>query len=57
MSAIDPRDRFIIVNTTTNKPLESWPTRHQADHFVNVANNHELKNNRPAVYAVKETTK
>jgi hypothetical protein len=49
-------DNFVIVNNTTGAPIESHFTRRAADHFCEVANDHERRNNRPAVYTVQEVT-
>jgi len=51
---INPKDKYIIVNKVTGVTLESHPTYQQAAHFVDIANNQELNNNRPAIYTIKE---
>lgn len=54
MSAINKNDQFLIVNKTNNKPLESWPTFFQAQHFCDVLNDHEEKNGRPRIFYIAE---
>lgn len=43
-----------IVNTATGQSLESWRDKWRADYFCTAVNEHEQRNNRPAVYVVEE---
>jgi hypothetical protein len=45
--AICPADKWLIVNSESQQPLESWHAEHQAHHFCRRANDHEVKNGRP----------
>lgn len=56
-AAVDPRDPFLIVNTATDTPLESWPQRWQAEHFCAGANDLEIRAQRRPVYIVREVAK
>ena len=43
-----------IVNTATGESLESHYSEGRARYFCDAVNEHEIKNNRPAVYKVEE---
>lgn len=53
-SPVNPDDAFLIVDTSTGKPLESWPTQRQADHFCACGNAHEARCGRPEVFEVQQ---
>jgi len=44
---------FHIVDNDSRKSLESWPTRHQAEHFCQAVNDHESNYSRPRSYVVE----
>lgn len=52
VKTVDPRDKFLVVNSATRKAVESQPSERQAVDATVTLNEHELRNKRPAVYEV-----
>lgn len=51
MEAINKSDKYLVINTTTGKAIESHATEQRAEHAASVLNEHEVRNNRQPVYA------
>lgn len=51
--AIVPSDRYLVVDTITGLPVQSLPTRAQADHACLVVNEQEVRYGRPERYMVE----
>lgn len=54
---IDLTQRYQVVNTTTDEAIESHATEEKALQGARWCNEHEERNGRPAVYAVREQHK